>query len=798
MPSGTPYYSFLRPYPIRVDAFATPVDPDFVPPALHLLTHTHTDHIVGLSSRTFGGVVVCSQVAKDMLLRWEPIAERVKFDTGEIPTRNRPCSHLKIDPRIVKGKSDYTFSRDLLRAIPLDTPTEFELSSTLKVVITAIDANHCPGAVMFLIDGPYGAILHTGDVRAEPYFIQSLGRNPLLQQYIPHPNTTQWPTSQDAVVRTLEAIHLDTEALILVDDLPTKEDALSGLIMLMEFFNEKTRFYLSGWTWGFEDILKAFARRFNAKVHVDRYKREVFRATNDTFLKSIITSEENSRFHACEPVGRCVNVSAWPGEIVYIHPVDISTSDWELYQSMAVEKLVGGDTLSDLVIPFHRHSGLRELQALTALFRPKRIIPNTLYHGLKGLDWLCMPAIFEQYMVSGGADLMRCEIEASGLPMDQVYQALDNKLSEFRQEHESVIETEEFWGFKDPMSRRKSILGRFRDYLPQELLFYIENQWKRLENQRVLTRKKEDGSDSSEDDDNDEGNWRSIALGLNIASKGDEAKTLMLESGMDSHSSSVRPTQAQYVVQKEEPIRMSSHNLGSSNTAIKRRHSSEDNLNYPAKRIRGKSPEYTVILDSSSSSPAAIGDTATESRDMEFPSDIVRSIPSLFDDGMEKQNDSPTRETDPIGAAPLSTRLSSLKPPKPRTQESRELREKIKKARLRSKKGVERDHSTSTASKFSLTWLEAVSGLPSSSAPAGSVDTVDGPLVTPLGEAQERAESHLDHIRGTEETQTLNRPILLQAADMERTKSILDTLLGRPKGSDWTGLSCVGSQSPTQ
>jgi len=34
------------------------------------------------------------------------------------------------------------------KAIPLNTPTEFELSATLKVRITAIDANHCPGAVM--------------------------------------------------------------------------------------------------------------------------------------------------------------------------------------------------------------------------------------------------------------------------------------------------------------------------------------------------------------------------------------------------------------------------------------------------------------------------------------------------------------------------------------------------------------------------------------------------------------------------------------------------------------------------
>jgi hypothetical protein len=115
MPAGAPHHSFLRPYPIRVDAFATPEgDPQFVPPALHLLTHTHTDHLTGLSARSFGGMVVCSRVAKEMLLRWEPAKERVAFDRGEIASKVRPCEHLKIEPTVVRGKADYTFARDLL------------------------------------------------------------------------------------------------------------------------------------------------------------------------------------------------------------------------------------------------------------------------------------------------------------------------------------------------------------------------------------------------------------------------------------------------------------------------------------------------------------------------------------------------------------------------------------------------------------------------------------------------------------------------------------------------------------
>lgn len=55
------------------------------------------------------------------------------------------------------------------RAIPLDTPTEIELTPRLSIRVTLFDANHCAGAVMFLIEGDGKDILYTGDIR----FMQS-------------------------------------------------------------------------------------------------------------------------------------------------------------------------------------------------------------------------------------------------------------------------------------------------------------------------------------------------------------------------------------------------------------------------------------------------------------------------------------------------------------------------------------------------------------------------------------------------------------------------------------------------
>lgn len=114
MPTGTPYNSFVLPYNIRVDDFATPTSTTTTP-ALHLLSHTHSDHINGLSAKSFGYQVICSYDAKEMLLRHEVYAERALHELELRTEKTRTFSHLKVNPRIEPdGRTYYTGSRDLL------------------------------------------------------------------------------------------------------------------------------------------------------------------------------------------------------------------------------------------------------------------------------------------------------------------------------------------------------------------------------------------------------------------------------------------------------------------------------------------------------------------------------------------------------------------------------------------------------------------------------------------------------------------------------------------------------------
>jgi len=112
MPTGTPYNSFALPYRIKVDNFSTPLNQEVVP-ALHLLTHTHSDHTNGLSLKSFGYVIVCSHDAKEMLLRHEVFAERELRQKDLRSELVRTYAHLKVD-RVQSPTAHFQASRDLL------------------------------------------------------------------------------------------------------------------------------------------------------------------------------------------------------------------------------------------------------------------------------------------------------------------------------------------------------------------------------------------------------------------------------------------------------------------------------------------------------------------------------------------------------------------------------------------------------------------------------------------------------------------------------------------------------------
>ncbi|KAG6899184.1 hypothetical protein C0993_012553 [Termitomyces sp. T159_Od127] len=459
MPPGTPYNSFALPYRIRVDNFtaaAAAGDPD-PPPALHLLTHTHSDHIAGLAARSFAAKVVCSRDAKAMLLRHEVFGERELRDWEYRAQRVRTFAHLRVGPARGSDGAEVWFagSRDLLEGLPLHTPTRYELSQDESVTVTLLDANHCPGAVMFLIEGPRGAVLHTGDFRAEPWFLDSVTRNPFLQSYLASPA----PNGGKSITRTLKAIYLDTASVLSRLSVPTKVPTTALRGFAPDIFSrigkgdirlDRADAAVPGYRVFLHQRVDMGLRRhsqsciarirqpgastiqfglcmadpgLSPQIHVDRYKFSVYDHTSDPFLRSIITQDPScTRFHACERFHRCEYVavdddprrsqynttSRLGNRVVYVNPVNMGVQSWDLYITETKDRLSKGEEITNLLVPLSRHSPLDELRKFVALFRPHRVIPNTLDPQLRGFDWAAIDRMF--------ADVLHPDPSAAGLP----------------------------------------------------------------------------------------------------------------------------------------------------------------------------------------------------------------------------------------------------------------------------------------------------------------------------------------------------------------------------------------------
>ncbi|XP_063930265.1 5' exonuclease Apollo-like isoform X3 [Zophobas morio] len=100
---------------------------------IYFLSHLHSDHSEGLRPSFRYGSIYCSSTTRRLLL------ERYQLD---------PSLVITINP----GET---------RSVSLD---DFDKE---KLSVTAIDANHCPGSLMFLLEAYFGTVLYTGDFRYE-------------------------------------------------------------------------------------------------------------------------------------------------------------------------------------------------------------------------------------------------------------------------------------------------------------------------------------------------------------------------------------------------------------------------------------------------------------------------------------------------------------------------------------------------------------------------------------------------------------------------------------------------------
>ncbi|CVK93405.1 uncharacterized protein FMAN_02813 [Fusarium mangiferae] len=284
---------------IRIDFFRRNAGAQ--PPLACFLSHVHSDHLAGIESLR-SPFVYCSAATKEILLRLERYPCRINYAKGVLELRQQTFKHL----------------RKVLKPLPLETPTSIELCPGREIQVTLFDANHCPGAVMFLVEGDNKAVLYTGDIRSEPWFVNALSRNPNLIEYT-------------SGIKTIDKIYLDTS---FTENVPfqTKAQGIAELLRKVSQYPSDTIFHLQAWTYGYEDVWLALSKALKSKIHVDDYKLRIYgslksktpdsRFDTDIHLTpespaltghmcgntpqpGCLTSDTDVRLHSCEKGNLC-------------------------------------------------------------------------------------------------------------------------------------------------------------------------------------------------------------------------------------------------------------------------------------------------------------------------------------------------------------------------------------------------------------------------------------------------------------------------------------------------------------
>ncbi|KAM3425757.1 hypothetical protein BST61_g7688 [Cercospora zeina] len=279
---------------IRIDFFRQ--SQNHRPALAYFLSHVHSDHLQGLEACR-SPFIYCSPATREILLRLEKYPHRMNFAKGILESRQQTYRHLK----------------KILRPIPLETPTGIELVPGRSIRVTLLDANHCVGACMFLIEGDGKAILYTGDIRAEVWWVNALVRNPVMVPYARHGDSLPQ--------KRLDTVYLDTTFASKSDryrHFPSKAEGISELLQKVAQYPSDTEFYIDAWTFGYEDVWQALSAFLHSQIHVDDYRYGVYSSLHNgaepkapeayKLIRARVGNEEREgclstryqRLHSCE------------------------------------------------------------------------------------------------------------------------------------------------------------------------------------------------------------------------------------------------------------------------------------------------------------------------------------------------------------------------------------------------------------------------------------------------------------------------------------------------------------------
>ncbi|XP_068608908.1 5' exonuclease Apollo [Brachionichthys hirsutus] len=272
---------------------------------LFFLSHMHSDHTVSLSSTWSNRPIYCSPVTSTLL--------KLKLQVKE----------------------------QWIHPLELGEPCELPLDDIGKerLTVTLIDANHCPGAVMFLFEGYFGSILYTGDFR----YLPSMLREPCLRT-----NTT------------IDVLYLDNTNCDPNRTLPSRQRATQEIKEIIRS-HPSHDVVIGLYKLGKESLLLELAMEFKTWIEVSFERMETLKALE---LPNVFTTEAGAgRIRVVEQSEICPSMlHQWSKEQPTLAIVPTSRLIVSLHPDVHV-------------VPYSDHSSYQELEDFVSALSPTSIVP---------------------------------------------------------------------------------------------------------------------------------------------------------------------------------------------------------------------------------------------------------------------------------------------------------------------------------------------------------------------------------------------------------------------------------------
>nr|XP_033797243.1 DNA cross-link repair 1A protein [Geotrypetes seraphini] len=288
----------------------------------YFLTHFHSDHYGGLTKK-FRFPIYCSKI-----------------------TGNLVRSKLRVDEQYINP-------------LPMDTEC---LVNGVKVVL--LEANHCPGAVLFLFCLPNGtSVLHTGDFRA-------------------HPSMECFPA---LISRKIHTLYLDTTYCSPEYTFPSQEEAVQFAVNIAfeaVTLHPRTLVVCGTYSVGKEKVFLAIAEVLGCKVSMSQDKYKTLQCLESERVQSLITTDWNSTGLHVLPMMQ-INVKGLLNHLIKFSRYDrilaFKPTGWtysDRFKSVADIRPEIRGNITVYGIPYSEHSSYLEMKRFVQWLRPQKIIPT--------------------------------------------------------------------------------------------------------------------------------------------------------------------------------------------------------------------------------------------------------------------------------------------------------------------------------------------------------------------------------------------------------------------------------------